>query len=346
MKIFNITLLATLIGAPSVSQATEHGWEVGIFADYIKSATSKETNQHADWQQIEAGRGLGIDLHKIINDSWNMRIEFAGTHYDINDGNDTDNGLRYGVDAVYKLNDTDLYFFAGVRRFNNTKNYNALDAGAGYNFDVSERVSFYTEAAAYRDVNNGETDLGFKLGFKYAFGGSSKVKSTVVAVPIVAAVLEKKEAVPLDSDNDGIVDTQDICANTPDGHRVDSQGCTLFTDKNATINLNVEFANASAIIDANYLSNIERLATFMQKHPETNALIEGHSSAVGNAKFNLILSQERAEAVKNMLVNTYGIEAKRLSAKGFGETQLLSIENTNAAHEHNRRVVAKIIDNN
>ena len=346
MKMFNVTLLAALISAPVIADTTENDWDVGIFADYIKSASSKETNTYTDWQQIEAGKGLGLDLQKIMNDSWNIRVELAATRYDINDGNDTDNGFRYGVDAVYKVEDTGVYIFAGVRRFNNTKNYNALDAGLGYSFDINDRFSLYSEAAAYRDVNNGETDLGFKLGFKYAFGGTSKAIPAVVAAPIVAAVVEEKVIMPLDSDNDGVIDSQDKCANTPVGHQVDSEGCTLFTDVDATINLNVEFANASSIIDGNYLSNIERLATYLQKYPETNAVIEGHSSAVGNAKFNLMLSQQRADAVKNMLVDTYGIDVERLSSKGFGETQLLSIENTQAAHEHNRRVVATIVGNN
>ena len=80
----------------------------------------------------------------------------------------------------------------------------------------------------------------------------------------------------------------------------------------------------------------------MNKHKQTSAVIEGHSSAVGNEKYNLILSQKRANTIKNILINDFTIDASRLSAKGFGEKQLLSAGNTRADHNTNRRVVAKI----
>jgi hypothetical protein len=64
MKIFNMTLLAALISSPLAAETIDKTWELGVFGDYVKSSTSKENN--IDWQQIEAGKGLGIDLQKII----------------------------------------------------------------------------------------------------------------------------------------------------------------------------------------------------------------------------------------------------------------------------------------
>lgn len=355
MKIFKVALLATLISSPLAAETVKDDWEVGVFVDYIKSATGKENS--SDWNELEAGRGIGVDVQKHINERWNARLELAATRYDVDDGNDKDNGLRYGVDAVYKVEDTDLYLFAGVRRFNNTQSYYAIDAGAGYNYDINERFSFYSEAAAYRDINNGETDLGLKLGIKYSFGSTKKAAPTAVAPVATAAVIaapiaspekeavvepEEKKVMPLDSDNDGVIDSEDNCANTATNLKVDSKGCALLSEETKQFNMNVGFEHNSAELKDDTLADVQRLADFMHAYKDTNVMVEGHSSAVGSASYNLTLSQKRADAVKDMLIKQYGIAASRLSAKGFGETQLISLENTKAAHKQNRRVVAAI----
>lgn len=341
MKTFNITLLAALISSPLAAEGIDKTWEVGVFGDYIKSATGKENKM--DWQQIEAGKGLGIDLQKIINEQWNARIELAKTRYDINNGNDTDYGTRFGLDAIYKVEDTGIYAFAGVKRFNNVKSYNAVNLGIGYNLDISDRFSLYSEAVVYRDVDYGFTDQGFKIGVKYAFGDVKKspvIKKTVyqevAALPVVA------KAIIVDTDNDGINDAQDNCNNTPAGVKIDSKGCTLYSEKEVAITLNITFDNNSSQVKYTKINDIQRLADFMKEYKNTSVVIEGHSSAAGNAKYNLTLSQKRAEAVKSLLINKFDIEESRLSAKGFGETQLISKDNTSAAHKSNRRVIAKI----
>jgi OOP family OmpA-OmpF porin len=341
MKTFNITLLAALISSPLAAEGIDKTWEVGVFGDYIKSATGKENK--IDWKQIEAGKGLGIDLQKIINEQWNARIELARTRYDINNGNDTDYGTRFGLDAIYKVEDTGIYAFAGVKRFNNVKSYNAVNIGLGYNVDINDRFSLYSEAVVYRDVDYGFTDQGFKIGVKYAFGDVKKspvvkkaVYQEVAAIPVVAAVIIA------DTDNDGINDKQDNCKNTPANVKVDSSGCPLFLDTAVDVDLNVAFENNSSQIKAETMNDIQRLADFMKEYKNTSVVIEGHSSAAGSAKYNLALSQKRADAVKSLLIIKFDIEESRLSAKGFGETQLISKGNTAADHELNRRVIAKI----
>ncbi len=341
MKTFNITLLAALISSPLAAEGIDKTWEIGVFGDYVKSDTGKENKM--DWQQIEAGKGLGIDLQKIINEQWNARIELAKTRYDINNGNDTDYGTRFGLDAIYKIEDTGIYAFAGVKRFNNVKSYNAVNLGLGYNLDISDRFSLYSEAVVYRDVDYGFTDQGFKVGVKYAFGDVKKspvvkeaVYQEVAAIPVVATVILA------DTDNDGINDKQDNCKNTPANVKVDSSGCPLFLDTAVDVDLNVAFENNSSQIKAETMNDIQRLADFMKEYKNTSVVIEGHSSAAGSAKYNLALSQKRADAVKSLLINKFDIEENRLSAKGFGETQLISKGNTAADHELNRRVMAKI----
>ena len=335
MKTFNITLLAVFISSPLAAEGIDKTWEIGVFSEYIKSSTNKE--DRVDWQKIEAGRGAGIDLQKIISEQWNARLELAKTRYDINNGHDTDYGTRFGLDAIYKVEDSGLYLFAGLKRFNNVKNYNAVNVGAGYAIDINDRFSFYSEAVIYRDINHGYTDQGLKIGLKYALGD---VKKPPVTPKTVTPVAEKVMIV--DRDNDGINNAKDRCKNTPANAKVDSSGCTLYSERDVEINLNVEFENNSSQLKPAMMKDVQRLADFMNEYKNTSVVIEGHSSAVGNEKYNLTLSQKRADAIKELLITEFSIDANRLSAKGFGETQLISKGKTRADHNVNRRVVAKI----
>ena len=103
------------------------------------------------------------------------------------------------------------------------------------------------------------------------------------------------------------------------------------------------FGNNSSKVDLQDSSEFERLAEFMRRYPNTSATIEGHASAPGDAGYNLRLSQDRADAVRKIMINNFDVEANRLTAKGYGETQLLDTANTTAAHAKNRRVVTVVI---
>ncbi|MBU2870745.1 OmpA family protein [Colwellia sp. E2M01] len=338
MKVFKITLLAALISSPLAAQEIDKTWEVGVVGEYIKSATAKEW--FPEWDYTEAGRGLGINLAKVIDEDWRARVEVAMTRYEINDGWDNDNGMRYSVDGLYSIYDTGLYGFVGMSHFSNAKSYNAVNLGLGYELDVSDRFALYSEGVVYRDVNNGETDLGFKIGLTYAFGKAKKAAKPTE--PQQAAKAAPAAVVMSDQDNDGVVDSKDNCNNTPANVKVDSMGCTLHSEETVELNLNVAFANNSAVVEPAMMTDIQRLADFMMEYQDTNVEIEGHSSAVGNAQYNLVLSQKRADAIKDILIRNYGISASRLSAVGYGETNLISKGNTKADHEQNRRVIVKI----
>jgi outer membrane protein OmpA-like peptidoglycan-associated protein len=66
--------------------------------------------------------------------------------------------------------------------------------------------------------------------------------------------------------------------------------------------------------------------------------VEGHTDNVGNPKSNMNLSQKRADAVMNYLINTCKTPANRLKAKGFGDTQPIADNKTDKGRAANRRV--------
>ena len=76
----------------------------------------------------------------------------------------------------------------------------------------------------------------------------------------------------------------------------------------------------------------------LKEHPELKLMIEGHTDDVGAAASNQSLSEKRAEAVRQYLVDTYGIDKARLQAKGFGASKPTTGNDTPEGRQQNRRV--------
>jgi OOP family OmpA-OmpF porin len=106
---------------------------------------------------------------------------------------------------------------------------------------------------------------------------------------------------------------------------------------------NIEFATGKADIGSKYHSRLAGVADFMKKFPTTKGVIEGHTDDIGGADFNMKLSQMRAESVMQYLISNFGIEASRLTAKGYGDTRRIDYNTSPQGRQHNRRVEA-IID--
>ena len=145
-----------------------------------------------------------------------------------------------------------------------------------------------------------------------------------------------------DTDNDGVVDSKDECANTPSRDKVDAVGCSVFEKEEVSVELDILFANNSSVISNADSARIQNFVDFMNRYPNTQAVVEGHSSSVGTAEYNQFLSEKRAKAVRQLLIDDYGIDAGRLEAQGFGESQLKDTSNTAEAHRINRRIEVKV----
>jgi OmpA-OmpF porin, OOP family len=104
--------------------------------------------------------------------------------------------------------------------------------------------------------------------------------------------------------------------------------------------LNIEYDTDKAVIKAAYFGEVEKVATFMKRFPQISGTIEGHTDNVASAKYNVKLSQSRAEGVVKMLVDKYGIDKTRLAAKGYGLTRPIADNITAAGRQKNRRTMA------
>lgn len=97
------------------------------------------------------------------------------------------------------------------------------------------------------------------------------------------------------------------------------------------------FATGKADLKPGAKNNFDRLAGFMNDRPDQKVIVEGHTDSTGADDFNLTLSQQRADAVKNYLV-TAGVPAERISAVGKGESYPVASNDTSSGRQQNRRV--------
>ena len=78
----------------------------------------------------------------------------------------------------------------------------------------------------------------------------------------------------------------------------------------------------------------------MKNHPELNLIIEGHTDSVGKDAYNQKLSQRRADAIRKYIIEKFGVEANRLTAKGYGESRPIYDNRVAVGRAKNRRVEA------
>jgi len=145
-----------------------------------------------------------------------------------------------------------------------------------------------------------------------------------------------------DSEADGVISARDNCPESVRGSQIDNNGCGTETIETVRQKLEVNFDIDSYVVNTQYLPEIEALAALMIEYPQVNLLIEGHTSLRGSAEHNIVLSEHRAEAIKNTLSERFFIAAERIETIGYGFERLLVEGDDEAAHARNRRIVAAL----
>lgn len=86
----------------------------------------------------------------------------------------------------------------------------------------------------------------------------------------------------------------------------------------------ITFRQGKSVVDASQLPNVERVASYMNKHVNTTVVIKGYASPEGNLAFNEKLAKARAEGIKTILVKKYKIDPARITAEGQGIGDMFS----------------------
>ncbi|SIT91700.1 Thrombospondin type 3 repeat-containing protein [Pontibacter indicus] len=149
---------------------------------------------------------------------------------------------------------------------------------------------------------------------------------------------------PVDSDGDGVPDNEDLCPNS--AGTAETKGCPeLDARTKKLIEEKVKFEFDQARVQDGYRQLLDSIVVALEKYPDHVLLIKGHADHIGSEEYNQALSEQRAQAVKDYLIQRGVQNPDRLVTRGYGETQPLVQVNTRlskartaAARAQNRRV--------
>ncbi|MBK5969263.1 MULTISPECIES: phosphate ABC transporter substrate-binding/OmpA family protein [Thiorhodovibrio] len=137
----------------------------------------------------------------------------------------------------------------------------------------------------------------------------------------------------IDDDGDGVDDASDNCKDTPEGITTDERGCWVLSD--------LKFRTNSASLAGIDTASIDQVLEVLRRTPEIQIEIQGHSDNEGVHAINLRLSDERAQAVADYLINA-GIDPARLEVRGYGPDNPIAPNDTPEGRALNRRVELKV----
>ena len=316
MKLKNTlgVVIGSLVAATSLNVLAQGQGAVEIegFAkkQYFDSARDFENN----------GNLFGGSIGYFLTDDVELRLGYDEVHNARAEDGRNIKGSNTALDALYHFNapgdSLRPYISAGFsdqsigqngRGGRNGSTFANLGGGAKLYFTEN----FYARAGveAQYNIDQGDTEWAPSIGIGLNFGGGSK--PAPVAEPVAEPVVEE-------------------VAPTPE------------PAETVRVELDVKFDFDKAKVKEESYGDIKNLADFMNQYPQTSTTVEGHTDSVGTDAYNQKLSERRAGAVREVLVNQYGVSAERVGSVGYGESRPVADNATEAGRAVNRRVEAAV----
>jgi OOP family OmpA-OmpF porin len=165
-------------------------------------------------------------------------------------------------------------------------------------------------------------------------------------------VIVDEHGCALDKDGDGVPNTGDRCPETPPGIQVNDNGCpkpkpkatknALVTDSGTWLYKEIIFESNSWHLKPSSYAVLEEIAAWLTSKPDLVVEIQGHSDSAGSRENNISLSLKRSQSVIAYLVHK-GIDAARMTPKGYGPDRPIADNGTTQGRAKNRRVEIKPI---
>lgn len=339
------------------------------YVDGISKTEDKQGEQFSNTHQdndLYTGAGIGIELTPTIA----LELEYGETDSDALDVNgDKVNGHKFeqksysgnftiGTETFsgYTNSPFKPYVLIGAGQsktsmaFDDGSKATSKDTignlGLGAYYRINDALSLRGEGRAIYNFDNDWWEGLALAGLNVVLGGH-----LAPAAPLVEPTPVEPAPVILidgDDDQDGVLNSVDKCPGTPLNVVVDADGCPreITADDALRMELRVFFDNDKTVIKDQYKPEIQKVAEKMNEYPNSTASIEGHASKTGpSARYNQRLSEARANAVKSMLVNQFGVAPQRISTVGYGYDRPIADNNTAEGRAMNRRVYAIITGN-
>jgi len=289
--------------------------------------------------------GLGYD----ITDRLSIELDYFELDPDVSGGGSADlDQLRLDLlyDLDYQIGDFRTFAVTGLGENDfSFHDETVWDLGVGVKYQLAENIEWRTALRSFFSLDRESTDIGIDTSLIFRFGGRRSPAPAPAPIVEEAPVVEEAPArvTIVDSDNDGVPDGQDACPDTPRTYAVDNRGCPIPVEEIARVELEVNFEVDRSEVQAQYFDEIQEVTDFMNQYPEVIVELEGHTDSDGAAEYNQDLSQRRADAVRQVMIDRFNIQGSRISATGYGESRPIASNGTAAGKAQNRRVVTVII---
>lgn len=297
------------------------------------------------WMDFDSDRradddtGYMVGLGYGLTENWAAELNFTSLKFNSMIGRDR---LRsYRLDALYKLDNSigslSPYFVGGVghNEFRRAGEDTNINLGAGLSYRINDNVAWRAAGRTFYGFDNHTYDFGIDTAVVFYLGsgsGSSRVEAspTPTAAPTPVAIV--------DSDGDGVPDDRDECPNTPRNYAVDERGCPILIEEVSRIQLAVQFEFDADEVRPQFYDDIRRVADFLNEHDDVIATLEGHTCNMGEEGYNQQLSERRANAVRQTLIDRFNVSPARIRAVGYGEARPVASNDTLDGRQRNRRV--------
>ena len=333
-----------MLSAPWAVQAAEGDWYIAPSVVYFDDDPDRKIDDSFAGLQVQFGKEM----------SRRLSLEGLLGYQDI-DGFPGQEHLELGLNVIgkflpesrfspyvigglgYLRADVGTPDFGGLPPADSTANNLTATGGVGLKIRLGDSPwSLRTEARLRHafDSDNSLTDGIVTLGIQYNFGGSSAVSAMAASEPeeTPPAVIA---AAPADSDGDGVPNDRDQCPGTPAGVKVDARGCEVVKLKN------VYFGFDSAVLLATAKRMLDESASVLRRNSDLQVEIAGYADSRGPESYNMKLSESRAEAVRKYLEQA-GVDASRMSARGYGESHPGASDMSANGLAQNRRVELRV----
>jgi len=308
MKAISILLAGLLLSASNIALAETNG---NVYLGFGLSSLSLDGERVFDVPTRSPGhtpKTMNLLLGYQFNDRWSMDAT-VGTDVTNNvDANQFSiNGFRFFGDNNWKP-----FISAGLSSFGVDEaledRTQQAQAGFGISGDFSDSIEFRAGYQHFVELG-GESynDDVITIGLNWHLG-----RTRTDPVP-VAKMAPQPESVPVEKE---VVESFELL---------------------------VEFDFDKYQIKSAYKPQFDKISKTLKESADISITIEGHTCWLGTDSYNLSLSDQRAAAVKEMLVQDYGVPADRINVVGFGESRPIADNNTQAGREKNRRAVAVIL---
>ena len=356
MKKFIAVIVACLTCSGIYAQRAYEGanlgdnWSIGIHAGVTTPLTHSAffPNMRATWglgigKQLTPFFGMGVEAMTSINTTAS-KTAFDNTNVSLLTSVNLSNLFAgyWGTPRLFEIETVaGLGWLHYAQNGNGDRNSISSKLGLNFNFNLGEAKAWTIgiKPALVYDLNAcGERNVGFNAnraaweitaGLKYHFRCSNGKHHISFAKLYDQAEVDALNEQVNNLRQTNVDQEAELTAANQRNAELEqqladckNQGPVIVTDTitshKKTLESVVTFRQGGVSVVASQTPNVERIATYLKDHEKATVSIKGYASPEGKAEVNARIAQQRADAVKSLLVKRYKIAEKRITAEGQG----------------------------